>query len=215
MDELGVAAGVRPLLDAGEQLLWAAKTYSVGFQVRGLRRDGTPQPGWGRRVGRALANGAGAVLAATVDGESKHEPTYDVMVVGETPDCAAARIGHAAALIKVWALTTRRILLLEENRGAVVESDNPTRQALGDLVQLGRDVTSVFSRGFGKATTTVRLEEVLSVPREDIAAIGPSGNRPRLRVTLTDQSAIDYWLWNDSTQADADRMIALSAGAPE
>ncbi|HVK26404.1 MAG TPA: hypothetical protein VM677_34060 [Actinokineospora sp.] len=205
-------ASIRGLLRPGEQLLWATHTNIVQYHVRGLQRDGSPQPGFGVRIGTALINGVGEVLAATEDGGGRPDQP-DLVAFGTSPESIAVGIARLATGWRPWALTTTRLLLADIVREAPPEE--PKRSFLGEIVQLGRELAAPKDKGFGKRRQLDELRETASVPRGQIVNISLTGKPTFLRVELADKSGFDFTLGGKVKRAHFERMLALSQGAPE
>lgn len=207
-DPLGAATQARPFLHPGEQLLWAAYGRVVNFDVRGLTPEGRPAKGLLRKLGSGAAGIAGDFVTEALGGGDDsgpdRPPAPQVVAFGDRAGVLAheflREIPVQAAIRRLWVLTPRRLLVLDEPVPAPEPS--PEKSFLGKAIGFGRDVATIFTDrtktyGGNREGEPIALREfgpVAELPRDRIAgvAVAERDRKPVLRMSLVDGSGLDF-----------------------
>jgi hypothetical protein len=217
-DPVGAATYARRHVRPGERLLWATHGRTLNYDVRGLTPLGKPKPG-------VLAKVGGGVLDAVLDGDDGSDARPDPHVVAFGRHVPEFLTGMTAEypFTRVWALTTDRLVVLEEVRPAPEPGAGAGGGSfLSRAVRFGKDVADVFA---DRTKTYGRHKEGQPVPVHDTAVraevhrpaiagfeVARRDRRPCLRMSLVDGTGVDFRLDRWQEPAVFDRMLALTNG---
>ena len=214
-DPLGAATQARPHLYPGEPLLWAAYGRVINFDVRGLTPDGRPAKGLLRKLGSGAAGFAGDFVSEALgggdDSGSDRPPAPQVVAFGDRAGVLAHEflrgIPVQAAIRRLWVLTPRRLLVLDE---PVPEAEPEAEKSLlgkaigfgREVAQFGRDVAEILTDrtktyGDNREGEPIALREfrpAAELARDRIARaeIAERDRKPVLRMSLVDGSGLDF-----------------------
>lgn len=215
----------RRLLGPGEGLLWATRTGLQHFDVPGLNPDGTPKPGFLSRAASGSVGAALMILAPPEPGSDSGRSTPpDVVFAGDSVDGLAVAHGFRFREPSMWALTTGRLLRAVAVKKPEPEPEPKKKGFFRGVVEVGKLVADVVAAPLTNAgIETLDPSEytvVAEFPRAQIRGISLAerktsmGPRPVLRIELVDGSGLDLLAAGVDT-AQAERMLALSHGAPD
>jgi hypothetical protein len=191
----------------GESLVWATYRQTFYYAVDGLDRLGAPVRSLFARGVSAVGRGVGDLALTFVggggDSGDDKAPAADHLVFGPSDESLAARamaaVEPGGRRIRLWALTSERLVLAVRVETAEVAPEPAPKSLLGKAIVFGKEVGKILAdnrRKFGEHVEGEPIavpdyRAVVEIPRSQIADVQSGAS---LRVILVDGSGFEFLL---------------------
>ncbi|MFD1045458.1 hypothetical protein ACFQ1S_07595 [Kibdelosporangium lantanae] len=206
-DPVGAATYARQHVRPDERLLWATHGRILNYDVRGLTPQGKPKPSVLSRVGEG-------VLDAVFDGDDSSDAHPDPHVVAFGRHVPQFLTGLPAdySFTRVWALTTQRLMVLQEVRATPPPEPDGGGSFLSKAVRFGKEVADIFTdrtKTYGRHKEAEPVQILDTTVRTEVHRSAITGFEV---ANLLDGTGVDFLLDGRQEPEMFTWMLALTNG---